>query len=592
MAKNSSDTTKDKPRNDSWQRRPKILAIRLADSPLPAIAFISTFILSRWWANSDFSYVAEVFVPILLFAVLVSVIYYGYRWVLKKGIAPHISTIILSWCLYSYSHLLETSTGKWFTGLIPDKWQTDFNKSLFISVLLAIAAGVVGWGIGKIVNRFRFIQNLQPYKILMFALAFIFIVQLGRTGLRLTEISSQLSYRPLTPSFAKPKTQPVSRPDIYYLVFDRYGNQAALKENFNFDNSDLYNFLSSQGFNNRPSAYANYPFTTPSISSTLAMDYFPQLERMFGASGKWQSDAPYRSILSNPPIAQILKQNGYRYNQLSSWSDLTRTGIKADNQPTKSFRLRIFGTGYYLSDLQRDIINKSVLSPWLKKGLSAGSWPVAKYDLARNPQQNFEAQVSVLKNLTGRPDKSQPQFSFAHVLVPHDPYIFTADGSTPTYDNNRTDNGVDETVKYTNQVTYLNSRIKELISYIRAKSPQAVIVIQADEGPYPKEFRYKLEPDHYYDPAQLSTDKMKQKFSTLASYYLPGVSAGSQPIESNVNIFRFILNKYLGYDLAMLPDCHLSTGDKFTIYSYQDVTQELTGQPAPKECAQYDPVKN
>lgn len=592
MAKTSKQAPKDKTETTPRRYQLKKLAVLLADSPLPAIAFITTFILSRWWVNSDFSYPKEVIAPIALFAVLIAVIYYGYRWVLKQGLAPHIATIILSWCLYSYSHLLGTSTGQWFVQLLPDKWQTDFNKSIFIGTLLVLAAGAVGWGVGKLVNRYRAIQNLQPYKVLMFALVFIFIVQLGRTGLRLLEINSQLSYRPPAPSLAKPKNQPASKPDIYYLVFDRYGNQPALQENFNFDNAELYNFLNNHGFNNRPTAYANYPFTMSSIASTMAMDYFPQFEKMFATSGDWQSAAPYRSILNNPPIAQILKQNGYSYNQISSWWDFTRVGIKADGEPTKSFRLRTLGTNYFLSDIQRDIINKSVLAPWLKKGLSLGSWPVAKYDLTRNPQQNFESQMSALKNLAARPDKSQPQFSFAHVLVPHDPYIFTADGSTPTYDNNRTDNGVDETVKYTNQTTYLNKRLRELISYMRANSPEAVIIIQADEGPYPKEFRFKLEPGHYYDPAQLRTAKMKQKFSTLASYYLPGVGAGEQPVQANVDIFRYVLNRYLGYNLTMLPDCHLSSGDKFTIYSYQEISDKLTGQSTPKACAQYDPVKN
>jgi hypothetical protein len=136
-------------------------------------------------------------------------------------------------------------------------------------------------------------------------------------------------------------------------------------------------------------------------------------------------------------------------------------------------------------------------------------------------------------------------------------------------------------------VTYLNTRLKELISHIRSKSPDAVIIIQADEGPYPKDFRFKLEPGHYYDPADLTDEKMRQKFSILASYYLPGVADAQ--VTSSVNVFRTVLNRYLGYSLPMLPDCHLSTGDKFTIYSYQEVSQRLTGESDPS-CSQYDPI--
>src|SRR3990167_7753951 len=96
-----------------WRGKAYTVIRRLADSPLPAIAFISTFVLSRWWSNSDFSYPQEILVPIALFAVLICVIFYGYRWILGRGLAAHLATLILSWSLYSYSHFLGTAIGKW-----------------------------------------------------------------------------------------------------------------------------------------------------------------------------------------------------------------------------------------------------------------------------------------------------------------------------------------------------------------------------------------------------------------------------------------------------------------------------------------------
>ena len=559
----------------------------LADTPLPAIALIATFVLTRWWSNSDFAYPAEVLVPIVLFAGLVSLIFYGYRWWLGTDLGVHLATIILSWSLYSYGHLISVTPIKQWSQVLPNSWQTEGLTSLWVALSAAALAGGVGWAVNWLVKRFKTVQALQPYKVLLFALLFIFVVQLGRSGWRLIEVYGPLTYSPPAPSLPQPAQAPASKPDIYYLVFDRYGNRPALADNYGFDNSDLYIFLAAQGFTSRQDGYANYPFTMSSISSTLAMDYFPQLEEKFSGSGDWQGAFAYREILNNPPVAQVLAQNGYQYTNVSSWWDFTRINSSADNQPTLSFRLGVLGDSYYLSDLERDILNKSALGIWLKKGLSAGNWPILKYDLNRNPQQNFEVQMTALKAIAARSDKSIPQLSIAHVLVPHDPYIFTADGSTPTYDNNRTDNGVDETVKYTNQVTYLNTRIKDLVGHIREKSPEAVIIIQADEGPYPKDFRFKLEPGHYYDPVNLTDEKMRQKFSILASYYLPGDPSGQQ-ITSSVNAFRVVLNRYLGYNLPLLPDCHLSTGDKFTIYSYMEVSQRLTGSPDPN-CQQYDP---
>jgi hypothetical protein len=319
------------------------------------------------------------------------------------------------------------------------------------------------------------------------------------------------------------------------------------------------------------------------------MNYLPEFKDMFGSDSGWQTLFPYRSILNNPPIAQTLKQNGYAYNQVSSWWDFSRLRVKADTNPDKSFRLNVFSAHLYLSDLQRDIVHKSVFSPWLKKGIGFGKTPVLKYDLDRNPKENFNAQVSSLKTIASRNNKSQPNFTFAHILAPHPPYVFNKDGSPTTYDNEANDNGIPEKVKYTNELTYVNGRIKDTIAYIKKQSPNAVIFIQADEGPYPSQFRGDITAEHNYDPRNLSLADMKQKFGIMASYYMPGVDSSEvKNINASVDVFRFILDHYLGYDLPMLPDCQFAMGNKFSVYDYGLVTDKLTGQPAPQECKQYE----
>jgi hypothetical protein len=250
----------------------------------------------------------------------------------------------------------------------------------------------------------------------------------------------------------------------------------------------------------------------------------------------------------------------------------------------------MFGKSFWLTDLQRDIFGKSVLFPLLDKGLHIDNLTVAAYQNDRNPTQNFETQVAAVKKIaSSSKGTAAPQFTFAHFLSPHDPYIFDNTGATPKYNQDRTDEGADETVKYTNQVTYLNTQIQSIIASIRQDDPKAVIVLQADEGPYPKEFRGTLTPTHYYDPINLQLPQMRQKFGVLASYYLPGVSQGATTshINANVNSFRFVLNQYLGYQLPLLPDCQFTTGDKYKLYNYQQVTGKLDGTTNPAQCAAY-----
>ncbi|HEX5394874.1 MAG TPA: sulfatase-like hydrolase/transferase [Candidatus Saccharimonadales bacterium] len=559
------------------------------NTPAAEIVFISTFILIRWWNNSDFSYFTEVFVPIMLFGALASVIFYIYRLILGRGIGAHIAALILIYLFYIFQFVENSRLGKTVYDILPGFLSSAFSRSVLLALVLGLFCGLLAWAVVWVFERYDTLKRIQPYKVLLFTIAFIFLFQLYRTGSRLYELRHQLTYRPPAVNIQPSAAAAARKPDIYYFVFDRYNSPVSLKENFNFDNSDIVNFLGRQGFTTRQNAFSNYPFTMSSISSTLRMDYYPDYQKMFGGQGNWQSAAPYRRVLSNPPLAQILSKQGYTYNQVSSWWDFTRLNIEADNHPTQSFRLRILNKNLFQSDLQRDIINKSILSPWLKKGLAFGNFGLLKYDLDRNPAENFEAQMKAIGEIAGRADKDSPQFTFAHILAPHPPYVFDQNGNPPPYDNESNDNGVDEKVKYTNEMTYINKRMKEMVSNITRQSPDAVIVIQADEGPYPKQFRGPMSPSHYYDPINLPDQMMKQKFGIMASYRMPGLTTDEiQQADSSVNVFRVILDNYLGYELPVLPDCHFATGTKFDIYTYTLVNDRLMGGPNPDECKQYE----
>lgn len=550
-------------------------------SHTPEFVLVGSFVCARYLLNADFSYPSEIILPLILFFVVTAVIFYLFLLIFRKTFTAHVAALPVAYLVYDYDDILPL--GKHVFGFLPQAWQTPLGMALLTCVGLGIAFGLVAFGLTKLIAHVTWLRKVQLYKILLFVIAFVGVVEAGQTAWRITQVERELNYQYPTPT-AKQTTKPTSKPDVYYLVFDRYASAPTLKTDYNFDNSALLGNLASQGFVTRDNAYANYPFTMQSISSTLAMNYFPDLEKQFG-NDSYQTAFPYRSIFNNPPAAQLLKQNGYTYNQVSSWWDFSRVGIQSDSNPTESFDLNIFGHDFYLSDLQRDFINRSVLSPILKQGLG-----FIKYTKDNNPRENFEQQMSALKTIADRQDTSTPQFTFAHFLVPHDPYIFDADGSNPAYDGNRNDAGIDETQKYTNQVTYLNTRIEDLISNIRKNSPNAAIVIQADEGPYPKDFRFTLSPRHYYDPINLSLQQMQQKFGILASYYMPGVDAQTvtQGIPASVDPLRFVLSHYLGYDLPTLPDCQFATGDKYVIYKYQQVTGTLRSAQNPVQCKEYE----
>lgn len=567
----------------------------VAHSSIPAILLSTSLLFSRYLPNSDYSYPSELILPVIIFAVLATAFFYLYKWSFKGNSFPaHVATFLLIYAVYGFNYAFPYIQ-KLTEAILPSSFTTSFSSAALRILLLGAFFWLVARSIDRLIRRAKPLRQLQPYKVLLFAVCFIFAVQAIKVADRLWDIRHQLAYQSQAALPAKPATPSTAssdKPNVYYLLFDRYASGETLQNVYNYDNSPTLDFLKGQGFVTRDQAYANYPFTQQSISSTLSMGYLSDLEQRFkDDAGSFQTAFPYRSIISDPPVAQIFKQNGYQYNQVSSWWDFSRVDVKADADPVKSFRLRILGMTFWLTDLERDIFYNSALSPILQKGITIGGATIIKYDLDRNQRQNFKDQMTAIQDLAvASADKRQPQFTFAHVLAPHDPYLFNADGSDAPYNGDRTDQDIDEYVKYTNQLTYANSRIQEVITTIRQEDPTAVIVFQPDEGPYPKEFRGRLTPTSYFDPKNLSDVSMRQKFGITASYYMPGIDPEtvSRQLTSSVNAFPFIFNNYLGYDIKYLPECNFSSGNKYVLYDYSILTSRLHDQTSNTTCSQYD----
>jgi hypothetical protein len=561
----------------------------VARTSAPEVMLIATLATARYLTNSDFSYPTEIILNIVLLGIVVSAAFYLFRAILKRSLPAHVAALLFAYSMYSFQSGFPR-LHKLADALIPSS-ATSFTQALLTIVIFGTMFGLVGFGVKQLMRRSATFGSLPLLKFLVFVVSFIFVTQVGKVGLRIWDIRNFLTYKQPAVHLQQAASAPSNKPNVYYLLFDRYASADTLKKDYNYDNSAFMNFLTSKGFVNREDAYANYPFTMMSVSSTLSMGYHTEMGNEFKEQATdFQAGFPYRTILDNPPVAQALKARGYSYNQVSSWWDFTRNIPAADTEPTESFRLRIFGKTFWLTDLQRDIVNKSVLSPLLLKGITVGNTAIIKYDRDRNPAQNFNVQMAALKTIASNSSEQKaPQFTFAHVLSPHDPYVFDENGNSPSYGGDRDDNGVDETVKYTNQLAYINTRIEDMLSTIRQKDPKAVIVIQTDEGPYPKQFRGTLTSNHFYDPADLPVQQMQQKFGVLASYYMPGVSQDTVKtnVTSSVNAFRFVLNQYAGYNLPLLPDCQFAVGDKFKLFNYQLVTGQLKSTQNPPACKQY-----
>ena len=208
----------------------------------------------------------------------------------------------------------------------------------------------------------------------------------------------------------------------------------------------------------------------------------------------------------------------------------TRPGVLADEN--RSFDR--------LSDFEDAFIQSTALPSIQRRlGLSASRWD------RRHDWTQWE--LDVLEDL---PEYPSPSFVFGHVLLPHTPYIFDADGSFIRNPDNSKRSQRDQ---FAAQLEYTNHRLLAIVDHLldRPVEERPIIIIQGDEGPYPD----GLESQTRYDWTEATLEEREVKFNILNSWYIPdGRDIGLYPEISSVNTFRLLFNEYFDTDLPLLPD--------------------------------------
>ncbi|HEY7847640.1 MAG TPA: hypothetical protein VIC83_05560 [Candidatus Limnocylindria bacterium] len=335
--------------------------------------------------------------------------------------------------------------------------------------------------------------------------------------------------------------QPAVEPDIYYIILDRYANADTLSQIYQFDNEPFLRELEERGFTIARHAWANYFKTALSLYSSLNMRHIdPEALGidMSRPSGFREIQAALRDHLAVPTA---LKSIGYDYVHLGGWWEPTASNTDAD------VSLRYQGSTEFVSAVWATTM-LSLIWPPVYGGTGPDGETMPFGELARDAAMyTFDA----LEDAAGRPG---PTFVFAHVLLPHPPYIFNADGSP--VDRN-TANHRPERINYIEQLQWTNRRVLQAIDRLTAHAPDEpdpIVIVQADEGPFPPAFSRNEGGFQWLDA---SPREIQQKFGILNAVRLPGVdpaSFGFNDESSPVNQFRIVFNAYFGTDLPLLPD--------------------------------------
>jgi len=157
------------------------------------------------------------------------------------------------------------------------------------------------------------------------------------------------------------------------------------------------------------------------------------------------------------------------------------------------------------------------------------------------------------KELAKLRDDPGPKYVFAHILLPHPPYVFREDG---TFDPKK--------ATFRSQLTFTNESIKRFLEPLLAlpEDERPIIILQADEGPYPQRL---FDDENGFEWDQATDEEFVTKFGILDAWLMPGPE-GEAPLPAgmtNVNTYPELFRRYFGADIENAPDTiYASTKDE------------------------------
>ncbi len=337
-------------------------------------------------------------------------------------------------------------------------------------------------------------------------------------------------------------------PDVYYIVVDAYARQDILDELYGFDNSAFITFLTETGFVVPSGSHSNYTQTTLSFASTLNLNYVQDL--LGPLDPKSGDKQPLTDLIQHNQARSALENLGYTTVAFSSGFSATEfrdaqvylAPNAQDMQTGDSLALNAFEGLLLQTTAARLLTEGSAFLPdWLKP------------DFAFPYQAHRTRILYALDTVTDLPETGGPKFVFLHILSPHPPFVFGAEGgeveSQEPFTLKASGAYLDRSAYiegYVNQMIYLNSRLEEVINAIIANSDvPPIIILHADHGPGASAIGGEASPVNY----------LEERLSILNAYYLPGCAPGRlYETITPVNTFRWVFNQCFGGDFDLLED--------------------------------------
>jgi hypothetical protein len=328
-----------------------------------------------------------------------------------------------------------------------------------------------------------------------------------------------------------PTLSQIEKPDIYYIILDSYERADKLLEYYGFDNSEFITSLEQRGFNVLSSSRSNYLNTTYSLNTSLNMVYIHELPKR-----------PFINSLSNlrnNHVSDFLRDQGY---QIVVFQSGTGDSDKqyADNfvisqeiQKLKQPSINSFEQFLLKTTMGRLFIPSGVENENSDKTTNAFVSSVNRELSIRRERLN-----NAFEHLPDYAAESDNYFLFAHIYLPHIPFLYGPEGKPLEYQENLSAQWYEPAPSnyneyYAYQIEYVNNTVLSTIDQILENTTKPVIIVlQADHGD-----------GNHIDRNNLTSLGVDTRSAILnAIYFSDNDYSGLYPTLTPVNTFRVVFN--------------------------------------------------
>lgn len=437
--------------------------------------------------------ITQIFLPCLI-SLLISTLMLGAGFVVLKHLALAGCCVALVQLLFfSYGHVYE---------LIRDTFGADLGRHRYL------IGGYFAIATGALFLLYRVRNELDAVtKFLNFMSISLFFFPAVTVGIGVAnqpveqEIAAPAADNSLQQVLKYSKAAPM--PDVYYIILDGYTGAESLEHFFGFDNGEFVGFLKEKGFEVVPDAHSNFVHTIDSVTSTLNMEL-----------GNYDTADARKRMFFNNRVTKNFKALGYKYVHFASRLHQASRFASVDVS---------FDHGFFDREFGLIIRETTALRLYFKM---------------------FEGQrrnrvFSTFENIASLTEDTDPTFAFAHIMMPHPPYIVDRNGGAPPASAKLSMTFWEPKEMYLDQLIFLNKKLTELVGTLLTRSSHPpIIILQGDHG---AKFNLSIGTDYAYQ--------------ILNAAYLPGLERNPfYETITPVNTFRVLFNEYFGGQYPLLED--------------------------------------